>query len=54
MQPLGWRDAEMKKEYNKIFKEMGVCWSELIHLPYWDPTHLLAINEMNNLLLGLM
>ena len=36
-----------------IFKETGVCWSKLLHLPYWDPTRFLAIDGMHNLLLGL-
>ena len=36
-----------------IFKETGVCWSELLHLPYWGPTHFLAIDGMHNLLLRL-
>ena len=48
-----WRDAETKKQRDTIFKEMGVCWSELLRLPYWDPTRFLAIDGMHNLLLGL-
>jgi hypothetical protein len=36
-----------------VFKETGVRWSELLRLPYWDPTRFLAIDGMHNLLLGL-
>ncbi|KIK76307.1 hypothetical protein PAXRUDRAFT_170342, partial [Paxillus rubicundulus Ve08.2h10] len=49
-----WRDPQKQKDYNIIFKETRVQWFELIHLPYWDPTHFLAINGMHHLFLGLV
>ncbi|KAF8832982.1 hypothetical protein BDN67DRAFT_870775, partial [Paxillus ammoniavirescens] len=49
-----WRDAQMQKDRDKIFKETGVWWSELLRLLYWDPTHFLAIDGMHNLFLGLV
>ncbi|KIK78951.1 hypothetical protein PAXRUDRAFT_162628, partial [Paxillus rubicundulus Ve08.2h10] len=49
-----WRDAQMQKDHNKIFKETGVQWSELLRLPYWDPTRFLAIDGMHDLFLGLV
>jgi len=49
-----WRDAEMKVEQDRIFKKTGVCWSKLLHLPYWDPTGFLAMDGMHNILLALL
>ncbi|KIK77564.1 hypothetical protein PAXRUDRAFT_166436 [Paxillus rubicundulus Ve08.2h10] len=49
-----WRDAQMKKDRDKIFKETGVQWSKLLCLPYWDPTRFLAINSMHNIFLSLV
>ena len=48
-----WRDAETKKEQDRVFKETGIHWSELLRLPYWDPTCFLTIDGMHNLFLGL-
>jgi len=48
-----WRDADSKKECDRIFMETGVRWSELLCLPYWDPTRFLIIDSMHNLFLGL-
>jgi hypothetical protein len=49
-----WRDAETKKERDKIFKETGIRWSELLRLPYWDPTRFMVVDGMHNLFLGLV
>lgn len=51
---MRWRDAETKTHQNKIFKETGVRWSELLRLPYWNPTRFLVIDGMHNLFLGLV
>jgi hypothetical protein len=51
---IRWRDAESKKERDKVFKETGVRWSELLRLPYWDPTRFIVIDGMHNLFLGLV
>ncbi|KAG1844677.1 hypothetical protein F4604DRAFT_1596005 [Suillus subluteus] len=49
-----WKNAETKVERDKIFKQHGVRWSELLRLPYWDPTRFIMINGMHNLFLGLV
>lgn len=49
-----WREAVSKAERDKVFKETGVRWSELLRLPYWDPTRFLVINGMHNLFLGIV
>ena len=51
MERCGYEKAT--RYIHMIFKKTGVCWSELLHLLYWDPTHFLAIDSMHNLLLGL-
>lgn len=47
-----WRDAETETERAKIFKQKGLRWSELLCLPYWDPTNLPVVDAMHNLFLG--
>ena len=37
-----------------IFAQTGVQWSELLHLPYFDPTRFVVIDAMHNLFLGLI
>lgn len=32
----------------------GIAWSELLRLPYWDPTRFLLVDAMHNLFLGLL
>jgi hypothetical protein len=44
----------MKKDCDKVFKETGVQWSELLCLPYWDPTRCVVVDGMHNLFLGLV
>jgi hypothetical protein len=44
----------MKASRDKIFKQHGVRWSELLRLPYWDPTRFIVIDGMHNLFLGLV
>ncbi|PIL28719.1 hypothetical protein GSI_08763 [Ganoderma sinense ZZ0214-1] len=46
-----WRDAEPARR-NEIFENWGVRWSELLRLPYWDPTRFAVIDTMHNLFLG--
>ncbi|KZV96469.1 hypothetical protein EXIGLDRAFT_595926, partial [Exidia glandulosa HHB12029] len=38
----------------ELRKENGVKWSELLRLPYWDPTRFAVVDAMHNLLLGLI
>ncbi|KAI0666358.1 hypothetical protein C8Q78DRAFT_933152, partial [Trametes maxima] len=47
-----WKDAVTEAARNKIFQEHGLRWSELLRLPYWDPTKFALIDTMHNLFLG--
>jgi hypothetical protein len=49
-----WKNATSKKMQNKIFQDYGVWWSEMMHLPYWDPTQHVVVDGMHNLFLGLV
>ena len=48
-----WRDAATEDEQNAIYKRYGVRWSELLRLPYWDPTQYITIDSMHAFYLGL-
>ncbi|TDL15158.1 hypothetical protein BD410DRAFT_696555, partial [Rickenella mellea] len=47
-----WRDAQSEDERMAIFEQNGVRWSELLRLPYWDPTLSQVVDTMHNLFLG--
>ncbi|KAI8969510.1 hypothetical protein BD414DRAFT_402535, partial [Trametes punicea] len=47
-----WRDAESEVERKRLFDKYGVRWSELLRLPYWDPTRFSLLDAMHNLYLG--
>jgi hypothetical protein len=49
-----WKDAPSKAARDRIFKETGIRWSELLRLPYWDPTRSVVVDAMHNLFLGLV
>ena len=49
-----WKNAETKSDRDKIFKQHGVRWSELLRLPYWDPMRFIVIDGMHNLFLGVV
>jgi Transposase family tnp2 len=49
-----WRDAPSEIERKKLFKRTGVRWSELLRLPYFDPTRMIVVDPMHNLFLGLV
>ena len=46
-----WRDGT-SEDRKKIFDEHYVRWSELLALPYWDPTRFVVLDSMHALLLG--
>ncbi len=46
-----WRDADTAAR-DKAFKAHGLRWSELLRLPYWDPTRFAVLDAMHNLFLG--
>ena len=37
---------------NTIYQKHGIRWSELLRLPYWDPTIFQVVEAMHNLFLG--
>lgn len=41
-------------ESEEIFAQTGVRWSELLRLPYFDPTRFVVIDPMHNLFLGVI
>jgi hypothetical protein len=49
-----WKEAPSKTERTRIFKETGVRWSELLRLPYWDPTRFIVVDAMHNIFLNLV
>ncbi|KAJ2980679.1 hypothetical protein NUW54_g10971 [Trametes sanguinea] len=48
----GWKDAPTEAERGKQFEAHGLRWSQLLRLPYWDPTRFALIDAMHNLFLG--
>ncbi|KAJ4493946.1 hypothetical protein C8J55DRAFT_416731 [Lentinula edodes] len=48
-----WRDAPSIADRDKIFKDYGVRWSELLRLPYWNPITFTLIDSMHMGYLGL-
>lgn len=50
---LQWRDASSRNEQHSLFQESGIRWSELLRLPYWDPTKFVLIDTMHCFYLGL-
>lgn len=49
-----WRDASNKSQREKLFRKNGIRWSELLRLPYWDPTQFVVVDGMHNIFLGLI
>jgi hypothetical protein len=49
-----WRDADSEADRDAIFEEHGLRWTELLRLPYWDPTRFVLVDSMHALLLGLL
>jgi len=49
-----WKSAASATDQQKLFDNHGVRWSELWHLPYWDPTRQLVVDSMHCLLEGLV
>lgn len=47
-----WRDAPTEADRKEVFKTHGLRWSELLRLPYWDPTQFAVVDAMHNLFLG--
>jgi len=49
-----YKDSTTEVESDVIFAQTGVRWSELLRLPYFDPTRFVVIDAMHNLFLGLI
>ncbi len=50
---LRWRDASTESRRRTLFRDTGIRWSELLRLPYWDPTRYIVIDPMHCFYLGL-
>ncbi|RXW15476.1 hypothetical protein EST38_g10377 [Candolleomyces aberdarensis] len=42
-----WERAQSREEQETLHKENGIRWSELLRLPYWDPTEYTLIDSMH-------
>lgn len=49
-----WRDAPNQQAQDDAFKRHGIRYTELLRLPYWDPTRFVVVDPMHNLFLGLI
>lgn len=49
-----WRNAMDAEAAMNIFDEAGLRWSELLRLPYFDPSRFVVVDAMHNLFLGLI
>lgn len=49
---IKWRDAASELERNDLFETHGLRWTELLRLPYWDPTAFTLLDSMHALFLG--
>ena len=47
-----WRNATTQHQRDLIFEQHGLRWSELLRLPYWDPTRFAVLDAMHNIFLG--
>jgi len=47
-------DAEDEKARNEAVHNTGIRWSELLRLPYFDPSCFVVVDAMHNLFLGLV
>jgi hypothetical protein len=49
-----WRMAPDEISRDELFEEHGIRWTELLRLPYWDPTRFVLIDSMHAFLLGML
>ena len=50
---IGWRRCNSDAARTRFVKQIGVRWSELLRLPYFDPIRFLTVNPMHCLFLGI-
>jgi len=51
---MQWRDAPSEAARCALYDKHGIRWSELLRLPYWDPTKFTLLDTMHTLLLVLI
>jgi hypothetical protein len=49
---MQWRDAASSAIRDELYAKFAIRWSELLRLPYWDPTRFTVLDVMHNLFLG--
>lgn len=49
---IAWKNATSNAKRLKLSRQNGIRWSELLRLPYWDPTTFVVLDCMHSLLLG--
>ena len=49
-----WLAAKTEKKREELLKAAGVRWSELLRLPYWDPTKFTLVDSMHMLYLWIL
>jgi hypothetical protein len=49
-----WLEVPTASVWDCAFAQTGIRWSELLRLPYWDPTCMVVVNAMHNLFLCLV
>jgi hypothetical protein len=49
-----WRDAPSEPAREKLFNIHGIRWSELLRLPYWDPSRFTVIDPMHTFYLRIL
>lgn len=47
-----WKKQATEAKRTEHFEKHGLRWSELLRLPYWDPTRFALVDAMHNLFLG--
>jgi hypothetical protein len=48
------KNATSESDRQSAFDEAGIRWSELLRLPYFDPTQFVVVDSMHSLFLGLI
>ncbi|PBL04487.1 hypothetical protein ARMGADRAFT_892202, partial [Armillaria gallica] len=46
--------CKTKEQKKDVFCSTGLCWSELLHLKYFNITQFVVVDTMHNLFLGLI
>ncbi|PPQ81707.1 hypothetical protein CVT24_003288, partial [Panaeolus cyanescens] len=49
-----WRSANTEADRKRMESKNGIRWSELLRLPYWDPTRFVVIDVMHSFFLNIL